>query len=72
MMEQESEEKAGGLLSRTADRLQTEKGKELFPALVAALERGGPKAVKELMSTLLGQERELREVDAEEGDAHGQ
>lgn len=71
MMAQEAQEAARGLLSRAADRLQTEKGKTLFPVLVAALERGGPTAVKELMTTLVSEERELREVDAGEGDEHG-
>lgn len=71
-MAEDSKATARGLLSRAADRLQTQRGKTLFPALAAALERGGPPAVKELMTTLVSEERELREVDAGEGDEHGQ
>lgn len=66
------EERAGdlGLLSQVAERIQTEEGRRLFAALVQAHERGGPRAVKDLVTAALGQERELRPEDAEGEGGH--
>jgi hypothetical protein len=56
------------LVSQVAGSLQSEKGKQLFTALVQAQERGGSRAVKDLITNALNQEKALREEDGEEED----
>jgi hypothetical protein len=55
-----------GLLARIRAELRSDDASSLFAALVQAQERGGAKAIKELVTKALAEERTIRPVDAEE------